>query len=165
MGNWKLLSEKPKQGSLKYSHIYAPKLGHVNFLTRYDNWNVYLFSILRKNSFRIIRIELDTSTADYFPEIDAIQLVGHNQFSPLQQSLKLSVRGLTERIVSLGLHKLSPEFDVMDNILQLCESHPNHRTTSNVSLLEQLPVSISVAFLTIVSNACYHHRKKLFARF
>ncbi len=33
-GYWKLLSEKPKQRSLKYSFIYAPKLGNVNFLTR-----------------------------------------------------------------------------------------------------------------------------------
>ncbi len=35
-GCWKLLNEKPKQGSLKYSNISSAKVAQIDFLTRFE---------------------------------------------------------------------------------------------------------------------------------
>lgn len=87
--------------------------------------------------FSVIRIEFDTSLADYYPEIDAVQLVGTLTYPTLQETLKVSILGLREKIVNQGLHIINQDFNVIDNILQLCEPA---QPSSEISYLHRLPV-------------------------
>jgi len=57
----------------------------------------------------VIRVEIDSSLADYYPEIDAVSLTGTTHFHPQKTAeegslLKLSISGLSQKIIALGLH-------------------------------------------------------------
>ncbi len=84
---------------------------------------------------------MDTTLSDYFPEIDAVLLVGNQRCPSFQQILKISVSGLKERIIDLGLQLLTKEFDVIKNIKELCETPAIEQTSSDSNYLEQLPVT------------------------
>lgn len=90
--------------------------------------------------FSLIRIEIDSTFADYYPEIDAVLLVGSETYPALEESLKLGVTGLYAKIVGLGLHRLLPGFNVLESIQRLCFTYKQPQS-STVCHLSNLPVS------------------------
>lgn len=89
--------------------------------------------------FSIVRVEIDSSLADYYPEIDAILLVGTEKFPSFEELLKLSVTGLYTKITGLGLHRLVPGFNAIENIQRLCFKYQVTKA-SNICHLSKLPV-------------------------
>jgi hypothetical protein len=81
--------------------------------------------------------------ADYFPEYDAVQLVG-TEFRPptIEETLNLnSILGLTKKVMHLGLHQLKPGFNVIDSVQKLyCISSPSSENASSTNYLNMLPV-------------------------
>ena len=77
--------------------------------------------------------------ADYYPEIDAVQLIGTEFFPSIKESLKIQVSGLTKKITELGLHQMKPGFQISSKITQLLDTPKCVKKTGN-SYLHQLPV-------------------------
>lgn len=121
----------------------------------YTSYCVYAYPFLL--FFSVIRIEIDSYLADYFPEIDAVLLVGTDTYPSFEESLKLSVSGLSEKVVGLGLHRFVPGFNVIENIKRLCVIHNKSRRRSTTCYLDKLPVntssSASSSFFVIVLTA------------
>nr|CAH0099980.1 unnamed protein product [Daphnia galeata] len=140
-GNWKLFHENPIKKSQKHSQIFSSDPHHLQFLTS------------------IIRVEIDSSLADYYPEIDAVLLVGTETCPPFEESLKLSVTGLYTKITELGLHRLVPGFNAIESIQRLCFKYQVPET-STICYLNKLPeevLRIILAFLdlhSLCSLAC-----------
>ena len=90
--------------------------------------------------FSIIRIEIDSYLADYYPEIDAVLLVGTERFPLAEESLKRSVSGLALKVIELGLHHITPGCNLMENLkrLRLLHKPPHHNSTT--CHLNRLPV-------------------------
>lgn len=120
-GKWKLLWQKLVFYSPKSSTIFSPKLHRIQFLTS------------------VIRIEIDSSLADYYPEIDAVSLIGTECSSPTQELLKLSVSGLSQKIIALGIHNATTDLNVIDNMLQ---SYHSTQSTSKSNCLHHLPEEV-----------------------
>ena len=93
-----------------------------------------------KNS--IIRLEIDSYSADYFPEYDAVQLVGTESFPPsVEETLKLdNIIGLTNKVMNLGLHQLNPGFSVIESVQKFCFSVRSSESSSKTNYLSLLPV-------------------------
>lgn len=88
----------------------------------------------------VIRIEVDSYLADYYPEIDAVLLVGTETYPSFEESLKLSVLGLSSKIIGLGLHHLLPGFNSLESIHRLCLAYKLPHD-SNRCHLNELPVT------------------------
>lgn len=95
----------------------------------------------------IIRVEIDSYLADYYPEIDAISLVGTETYPSFQESLKLSVSGLSLKVVGLGLHHFLPDFDALESIQSLCLAYKSQKGLNGCHL-DKLPVKLLLAFLS-----------------
>lgn len=93
----------------------------------------------------IIRIEIDSFLADYYPEIDAVLLVGTERYPSIEESLRWSVLGLSLKVVELGLHHIQPGWNVRENFrsLRLFNKMPSHRT-STACHLDRLPVTLFI---------------------
>ncbi|EFX72265.1 hypothetical protein DAPPUDRAFT_59219 [Daphnia pulex] len=141
-GNWKLFHENHMKKSLKHSQIFSSEPHHLQFLTS------------------IIRVEIDSSLADYYPEIDAVLLVGTETYPPFEESLKLCVTGLSTKIIGLGLHRLVPGFNAIESIQRLCFKYQVPAQSSTICHLSKLPeeiLRIILSFLdlhSLCSLAC-----------
>jgi len=90
----------------------------------------------------MLRIEIDSSLADYYPELDAVLLVGTKSFPSITETLKLNVKGLSEKILEMKLHEKITDFRVIENIRLLCsQSFSRSEPEVNICHLSQLPVS------------------------
>ncbi|XP_057368777.1 F-box/LRR-repeat protein 4-like [Daphnia carinata] len=140
-GNWKLFHEHPMKKSLKQSQIFSPEPHHLPFLTS------------------LIRIEIDSSFADYYPEVDAVLLVGTETYPAPEESLKLSVLGLYAKVVGLGLHHLVPGFNTLESIQRLCltDKLPQNASVCHLSNLPEEILRVILALLdlrSLCSLAC-----------
>jgi len=140
-GKWKLLWENPVSASLQSSNVFSPKLNRINFLTS------------------VLRIEIDSSLADYYPEIDAVALIGTIEYHPPTKIveegslLKFSISGLSQKIIALGLHSTftrdSSASDLTNSIGSALQSYsPSHGATSHNHNLHNLPEEILRLILT-----------------
>lgn len=105
--------------------------------------------------FSIIRVEIDSSLADYYPEIDAVLLVGTETYPPFEESLKLCVTGLSTKIIGLGLHRLVPGFNAIESIQRLCFKYQVPAQSSTICHFSKLPVRTEFHQVDLVSFYCF----------
>ena len=108
----------------------------ISLLFYFNRISLFIFQ------YSIIRLEIDSSLADYFPEYDAVQLVGTESRPPsIEETMNLSsILGLTKRVMNLGLHRLKPGFNVIDSVHKFCFSSPPPENSSATNYLTMLPV-------------------------